>query len=73
MTFEITIKTEKYRHCGFCEVVCRSQETCIGCAACVDACPYEARELEEIAEQREIRTITVNHENYHVPACIRLC
>ena len=68
MTFEIALKTEKRRHCGFCELVCRAQERCVGCAACVDACPYEARVLHAIAEPRAVIPVTINHETYHVPA-----
>ena len=70
MRFEIAGKTEECKNCGFCELVCRSHENCSGCAACVDACPYEARVLEEIFEQRESVNITVNHEKYSVPARI---
>ncbi|MDI6811857.1 MAG: radical SAM protein, partial [archaeon] len=70
MRFEIAKKTEECKDCGFCELVCHSPEICSGCAACVDACPYEARILEEIYEHRELVNITVNHEKYSVPARI---
>jgi len=72
MRFEIARKSEKCRNCGFCDLVCHSSTSCIGCAACVDACPYKARilELEEIPEHRESVNITVNHEKYSVPARI---
>lgn len=70
MRFEIAKKREECRDCGFCELICHSPENCIGCAACVDACPYKARILEEIAEHRESVNITVNHEQYSVPARI---
>jgi pyruvate formate lyase activating enzyme len=70
MRFEIAKKREECKDCGFCELICHSPESCIGCAACVDACPYKARILEEIAEHRESVKITVNHEQYSVPARI---
>lgn len=70
MKFKVARKTEGCTNCGFCELICRSHENCIGCAACVDACPYEARGLEEISEQREAVNIKVNHEKYSVPARI---
>lgn len=70
MKFEITKKTEECKDCGFCELICHSPENCIGCAACVDACPYKARILEESSEHRGSVKITVNHEKYSVPARI---
>jgi pyruvate formate lyase activating enzyme len=48
-------------------LICPSHDQCIGCGACVDACPYEARILEAILDQREAVAITVNHETYSVP------
>ena len=63
-------KTEKCKECGFCALICPSHDNCIGCGACVDACPYEARVLEEISERREEIKIKVNHERYEVPGGI---
>ncbi|MHC1610877.1 MAG: radical SAM protein [Candidatus Methanospirareceae archaeon] len=70
MGFEIARKREECRNCGFCELVCHSPMSCIGCGACVDGCPYKAKVLEEIEEHRESINITVNHERYSVPAGI---
>ncbi len=70
MRFEIARKREECRDCGFCELICHSPEICIGCAACVDACPYKVRILEESTEHRESVKITVNREQYSVPARI---
>jgi len=63
-------KTEKCKECGFCALICPSHDNCIGCGACVDACPYEARVLEEISERRKEIKIKVNHERYEVPGGI---
>ncbi len=70
MNFKIARKRETCTNCGFCELVCHAHEYCCGCAACVDACPYEAKVLEETSEHREVVQITVDHENYFVPARI---
>ncbi|MCW3133529.1 MAG: radical SAM protein [Methanophagales archaeon] len=63
-------KIEKCKECGFCALICPSHDNCIGCGACVDACPYEARVLEEISERRKEIKIKVNHERYEVPGGI---
>lgn len=67
MKFKVARRTEECKNCGFCNLICTHQDNCTGCGACVDACPYEAKILEEISERRKEVAITVNHEKYSVP------
>ncbi len=60
--------------CGFCEtsIQCVGIDECIGCGACVDACPNQARILQEIYEERRKVKIKVNGETYYVPERITI-
>ena len=59
--------------CGFLETLTEREkrEYCVGCGACVAACPYEARQLIELSEDelRGVREVTVriDGEKYSVP------
>ena len=61
---------ERCRRCGACiEIVdCpgADESICIGCRACVLACPYQALELVEAQREREV-TIEVNGKLFSVP------
>jgi len=77
------VSAEKCVNCGFCEMAvceagsafrCRTAATtgvgCTGCGACVLACPYEARFLEDVQEERAEIKIKVNGERFAVHAGI---
>jgi len=59
--------------CEFLEILTerRGREFCVGCGACVAACPYEARRLVELSadELKNVREVTVkiDGEEYSVP------
>jgi len=57
------------RDCGFCgtHIFCRGTAPCIGCGACVAACPFEARLLEQDSKRREMIRVKVNNEVADVP------
>ena len=74
------VSAERCVNCGFCEnAVCevgsafrrqtaaKTAVGCTGCGACVLACPYEARFLEVVQEERAEIQIKVNGERFAVP------
>ncbi len=67
--YKVRVDYSKCRNCGFCSTVsiCRSPEQCIGCLACYWACPYEARVLEIVDEERKLARIRVNGVEHWVP------
>lgn len=60
--------------CGFCRSIayCPSPEACIGCGACVAACPHRARRLVPDASPRAKFDITVDGQPFSVPERITL-
>jgi pyruvate formate lyase activating enzyme len=57
------------RGCGFCDlkIACPGEANCTSCGACVVACPYSARVLEEIEEGEGTVQIKVNGRTHAVP------
>ncbi|RJX15510.1 radical SAM protein [Candidatus Bathyarchaeota archaeon] len=75
MKFYISRKiTNLCVHCGFCEtqIECPGSENCTGCGVCVDACPNQAKILEEVLEERKKVKIKVDGETYEVPEKITI-
>ena len=70
MKFYISKKVENLcTYCGFCEtqILCPGVDKCTGCGACVDACPNQAKILQETYETRKTVKIKVNGETFEVP------
>lgn len=67
--YRVRVDPSKCRNCGFCSTVsvCRSPQQCIGCLACYWACPYEARVVEVVEEERRLIRIRVDGVDYEVP------
>jgi len=63
------INQDKCGHCGTCQEVifCPSPGACIGCLACLQGCPYHARELVEDESSRKIVRIQVDGEGFEAP------
>ena len=50
------------------------EETCIGCGACVEACPYDARYMDEETKKAGKCTFCIQRaEAGMVPACVSSC
>ena len=52
------------------------KDRCIGCGNCVEACPYEARYLDETADEPKADKCTFCFERFsrgEVPACVKTC
>ena len=70
MKFQISRKLEhRCVGCNFCtlSIACPGEVNCIGCGACVSACPYSAKFLREITEERRTVELTINGVRYEVP------
>jgi len=63
------VNEDRCAHCGMCEevVFCPSPEACIGCLACFQGCPYQARELVEDEHPRKRIRIQVDGQDFEVP------
>lgn len=53
-------------------IACPGEEGCVGCGACVDACPYRAKIVEEQREKRTLVSIEVDEESFQVPESITI-
>jgi len=62
-------------YCGFCSwgLACLDTDRCVGCGACVDACPAQARRLESVLcdDSKKVK-ITVDGRPYHFPVSTTL-
>jgi len=72
MRTSLSKRLSSCHNCGFCgaQIFCRGAAPCIGCGACVAACPFEARHLEHDYEQRRMIRVKVDSESAEVPECI---
>jgi pyruvate formate lyase activating enzyme len=61
-------------NCGFCQnpLYCPSPQACIGCGACIQGCPYQAREIVADDELRATVKITVDGQLLSVPERITI-
>ena len=62
------------RDCNFCTTtnICHSPNECVGCMSCYWACPYEARKIIYLEEERPRVRIRVNGIEYEVPKGITI-
>ena len=70
MKFQVSCRLEhKCVGCNFCTLFinCPSEENCTGCGACVEACPYSAKVLQTVIEQRRLVKLTINGRTFQVP------
>ena len=67
--FIARVNEERCASCGFCHnpLYCPSPQACIGCGACVQGCPYQAREMVADDGPRARANITVNGQRLSVP------
>ncbi len=73
-TKKMTIKAT-YKE-PFTGIVLIDKERCIGCGACVEACPYHARYLDETLDEPKADKCTFCFERIsrgEVPACVKTC
>ncbi len=70
--FYVARKLEKCRNCNFCKTSIACAKQCTGCGACVAACPYSARVLEESFEKRAAVKIKVDGESFELPERITI-
>ncbi|MEM2925166.1 MAG: radical SAM protein [Methanocellales archaeon] len=70
--FYVARKLEKCRNCNFCKTSIACSKQCTGCGACVAACPYSARILEECFEERAAVKIKVDGESFELPERITI-
>lgn len=68
------INKDQCTHCGMCKeiIFCPSPQACIGCLACFQGCPYQARELLEDESPRKTIHIQVDSQDFEVPERITI-
>ncbi|NIN51823.1 MAG: radical SAM protein [Nitrososphaeria archaeon] len=75
MRFQVAQKLEdRCRNSNFCEnnLPCSGINSCIGCGVCVDACPYEARVLKYVEQDREYVKVWIDGEAHVLPERITI-
>ena len=61
-------------HIDYGGVVLTDLATCIGCGACVESCPYDARYFDPITGQASKCTFCIDRvRKGHQPACVLVC
>ncbi|MFX1514323.1 MAG: radical SAM protein [Promethearchaeota archaeon] len=71
--FQVKIDHKSCFNCDFCSYAlsyCPSEQYCVGCGACIIACPGEARQLVPKKKTTESVNLYVNGECYSVPKSI---